>query len=149
MIGTLAAIWAVGFSINLLTLLALVVATGLVVDDAIVVIENIARHRALGAGPRAAAVLGTKEIVDYVRSLGVTTVELLPVHTFVDDSFLLGRDLLVVPVFSDSTGPVRRTYHLPAGEWRDLITGEVRTGPARVVEHVPLERIPLLARRDL
>ena len=67
----------------------------------------------------------------------------------VDDAFLLGPDLLVVPVFSDATGPVRRTYHLPAGEWRDLITGEVRTGPARVVEHVPLERIPLLARNGL
>ncbi len=52
LIGTLAAIWAAGFSINLLTLLALVVATGLVVDDAIVVIENIARHRSLGAGPQ-------------------------------------------------------------------------------------------------
>ena len=60
LIGTLAAIWAAGFSINILTLLALVVATGLVVDDAIVVIENIARHRAMGAGPRAAAVLGTR-----------------------------------------------------------------------------------------
>lgn len=67
----------------------------------------------------------------------------------VDDAFLLGPDLLVVPVFSDATGPVRRTYHLPAGEWRDLLTGEVRTGPARVVEHVPLERIPLLARNGL
>lgn len=67
----------------------------------------------------------------------------------VDDAFLLGPDLYVVPVFSDATEPVRRTYHLPAGEWRDLLTGEVRVGPARVVEHVPLERIPLLARTDL
>ncbi len=63
LIGTLAAVWAAGFSINVITLLALVVATGLVVDDAIVVIENIARHRVMGAGPRAAAVLGTKQIV--------------------------------------------------------------------------------------
>ncbi len=67
----------------------------------------------------------------------------------VDDAFLLGPDLLVVPVFSDATEPVRRTYHLPAGRWRDLLTGQVREGPARVVEHVPLERIPLLARADL
>ena len=68
LIGTLAAIWAVGFSINVITLLALVVATGLVVDDAIVVVENIARHRAMGAGPRAAAVLGTKR--DRLRRAG-------------------------------------------------------------------------------
>ena len=60
--GTLAAMWAVGFSINILTLLALVLATGLVVDDAIVVIENISRQRALGLGPRAAAVLGTRQV---------------------------------------------------------------------------------------
>src|SRR4029079_7717289 len=72
LIGTLAAIWAAGFSINILTLLALVVATGLVVDDAIVVIENIARHRAMGAGPRAAAVLGTKEIVFGVMATTAT-----------------------------------------------------------------------------
>ena len=62
LIGTLAAMWVVGFSINVLTLLALVLATGLVVDDAIVVIENISRQRSLGLGPRAAAVLGTRQV---------------------------------------------------------------------------------------
>ncbi len=62
LIGTLAAMWVVGFSINILTLLALVLATGLVVDDAIVVIENISRQRSLGLGPRAAAVLGTRQV---------------------------------------------------------------------------------------
>ena len=60
--GTLAAMWMAGFSINILTLLALVLSTGLVVDDAIVVIENISRQRALGLGPRAAAVLGTRQV---------------------------------------------------------------------------------------
>lgn len=62
LIGTLAAMWIVGFSINIMTLLALVLATGLVVDDAIVVIENISRQRALGLGPRAAAVIGLKQV---------------------------------------------------------------------------------------
>ena len=56
LIGTLAAIYMVGFSVNILTLLALVLATGMVVDDAIVVLENIVRQRAAGMGPRAAAV---------------------------------------------------------------------------------------------
>lgn len=64
----------------------------------------------------------------------------------VDDAFLLGPDLYVVPVFSDSWRPVRRTYHLPAGRWRDLLTGEERVGPARVTEDVALDRIPVLAR---
>lgn len=62
LVGTVASIWAMGFSINILTLLALVLATGLVVDDAIVVLENIQRRRAQGLGARAAAVLGTRQV---------------------------------------------------------------------------------------
>lgn len=62
LIGTVATIWLLGFSLNLLTLLALVVASGLVVDDAIVVLENIQRRRAEGMGALAAAVLGTREV---------------------------------------------------------------------------------------
>lgn len=62
LIGSLALLWAFGFSINILTLLALVLATGLIVDDAIVVSENIQRRRAAGMGARAAAVLGTREV---------------------------------------------------------------------------------------
>lgn len=62
LIGALAAIWLMGFSINILTLLALVLATGLIVDDAIVVTENIQRRRAQGLGARAAAVIGSREV---------------------------------------------------------------------------------------
>ncbi|MDX1678919.1 efflux RND transporter permease subunit, partial [Arsukibacterium sp.] len=62
LIGALAAIWLMGFSINILTLLALVLATGLIVDDAIVVSENIQRRRSMGLGARAAAVIGTREV---------------------------------------------------------------------------------------
>ena len=60
--GTIAAIWLLGFSINLLTLLALVLATGLVVDDAIVVLENIQRRQRMGLGAGAAALLGTHQV---------------------------------------------------------------------------------------
>ncbi|WP_231757013.1 efflux RND transporter permease subunit [Microbulbifer elongatus] len=63
LIGTLAGIWMMGFSINILTLLAIVLATGLVVDDAIVVLENIQRLRGMGMGTRAAAVLGTRQVI--------------------------------------------------------------------------------------
>ncbi len=62
LIGTVAAIWLLGFSINILTLLALVLATGLVVDDAIVVLENIQRQRAEGLRARAAALIGTRQV---------------------------------------------------------------------------------------
>ncbi|QIL89483.1 AcrB/AcrD/AcrF family protein [Microbulbifer sp. SH-1] len=63
LVGTLAGIWMMGFSINILTLLAIVLATGLVVDDAIVVLENIQRLRGMGLGARAAAVLGTRQVI--------------------------------------------------------------------------------------
>jgi HAE1 family hydrophobic/amphiphilic exporter-1 len=86
LIGTVAALWLVGFSVNILTLLALVLATGLVVDDAIVVLENIVRRRAEGIGPRAAAVLGTEQVFFAV----VTTTATL-VAVFVPLSFLPGQ----------------------------------------------------------
>lgn len=84
-LGTLVGIWLAGFSINILTLLALVLATGIVVDDAIVVLENIQRRAALGLGRRAAAVIGTREIFFAVIS---TTVTLAAV--FIPISFLPG-----------------------------------------------------------
>ncbi len=86
LLGTIAALWLAGFSINLITLLALVMATGLVVDDAIVVTENIQRWRFKGAGKRAAAVIGAREIVFAVLS---TTATLAAV--FIPISFLPGQ----------------------------------------------------------
>jgi HAE1 family hydrophobic/amphiphilic exporter-1 len=85
LIGTVAAIYLAGFSLNILTLLAIVLATGLVVDDAIVVLENIERHRAMGMGPRAAAVLGARQVFFAVVS---TTATLAAV--FVPISFFPG-----------------------------------------------------------
>jgi multidrug efflux pump len=55
LVGAFAAMWALGFSINNLTLMALTIASGFVVDDAIVVIENIARHIEDGMKPFDAA----------------------------------------------------------------------------------------------
>ncbi|MBZ9706478.1 efflux RND transporter permease subunit [Mesorhizobium sp. ESP7-2] len=86
MIGTIAAIYLAGFSVNILTLLALVLATGLVVDDAIVVLENIVRRRNEGMGPRAAAVLGAQEVF-----FAVVATTLTLVAVFVPISFLPGQ----------------------------------------------------------
>ncbi len=86
LIGTFAAIWLVGFSVNILTLLALVLATGMVVDDAIVVLENIVRRRSEGMGARAAAVLGTRQVFFAVIA---TTTTLAAV--FLPLSFLPGQ----------------------------------------------------------
>ncbi|MCE2724937.1 MAG: efflux RND transporter permease subunit [Burkholderiales bacterium] len=62
LIGTFTLLYAAGFSINVLTLLAMVLAIGLVVDDAIVVLENIYRNIEKGMEPVQAALLGSKEI---------------------------------------------------------------------------------------
>ncbi|BDX06424.1 efflux RND transporter permease subunit [Planctobacterium marinum] len=62
LVGSLAVMWMLGFSINILTLLALVLATGLIVDDAIVVSENIQRRKAMGLASKAAAVIGSREV---------------------------------------------------------------------------------------
>lgn len=80
LIGTLAAIWMFGFSINLLTLMALVLATGLIVDDAIIVLENIQRLRSEGKEKMAAAVLGTQQVFFAVIATTVTLVSVfLPI----------------------------------------------------------------------
>lgn len=86
LVGTLAAVYIAGFSVNILTLLALVLATGMVVDDAIVVLENIVRRRGQGLGARAAAVLGTRQVFFAV----VTTTATLAA-VFVPLSFLPGQ----------------------------------------------------------
>ena len=65
----------------------------------------------------------------------------------VDDAFLLGGDLLAVPVFDDGPAPVARTFYLPEGTWTDVVTGQVLTGPGHHQVDVPLETMPLLARQ--
>jgi len=72
LIGVLSMLMALGYSINLMTLLALVLAIGLVVDDAIVVVENIYRHIEEGKKPLEAALLGAREIVYPVIAMTIT-----------------------------------------------------------------------------
>jgi len=72
LIATFALMYAAGFSINTLTLLALVLAIGLVVDDAIVVLENVYRHIEQGERPFEAALIGTREIVFAVIAMTLT-----------------------------------------------------------------------------
>ncbi|GEO38864.1 acriflavin resistance protein [Skermanella aerolata] len=72
LITTFALMYAVGFSINTLTLLAMVLAIGLVVDDAIVVLENVYRHIEMGKPPFKAALIGTREIGFAVIAMTLT-----------------------------------------------------------------------------
>mgnify|MGYP001557378255 CR=1 FL=1 len=72
LVGAVALMYIFGFTINLLTLLAVVLAVGIVVDDAIVVVENIERHIRLGQPPVEAAILGARELVGPVISMTIT-----------------------------------------------------------------------------
>jgi multidrug efflux pump len=72
LVGTAALMLAFGFSLNLLTLLAMVLAIGLVVDDAIVVVENIHRHIEEGLSPVEASMVGAREIVGPVIAMTIT-----------------------------------------------------------------------------
>jgi multidrug efflux pump len=74
LISTFGVMYLLGFSLDNLSLMALTIATGFVVDDAIVVLENITRHRELGLGPVEAALAGAKEIGFTVLSISISLV---------------------------------------------------------------------------
>ncbi|MGW1443080.1 multidrug efflux RND transporter permease subunit MdtC [Serratia rhizosphaerae] len=74
LIGTFAAMYLCGFSLNNLSLMALTIATGFVVDDAIVVLENISRHVEAGVKPINAALQGVREVGFTVLSMSVSLV---------------------------------------------------------------------------
>ncbi|MEE8292003.1 MAG: efflux RND transporter permease subunit [Candidatus Tectomicrobia bacterium] len=74
LISVLFLIWMMGFSINLLTLLAMVIAIGLVVDDAIVVVENVHRHIEDGKQPFEAALIGARQVALPVIAMTLTLV---------------------------------------------------------------------------
>ncbi len=74
LVGTFAIIYLLGFSINLLTLLALVLATGLVVDDAIIVVENVSREIAEGASPLEAALRSARQLASPIIAMTVVLV---------------------------------------------------------------------------
>ncbi|MDA8095671.1 MAG: efflux RND transporter permease subunit [Betaproteobacteria bacterium] len=74
LVGTFAAMWLLGYSLDNLSLMALIVATGFVVDDAIVVLENIMRHVEAGQPPMAAALLGAREMGFTVLSMSLSLI---------------------------------------------------------------------------
>jgi multidrug efflux pump len=85
LIGGFAAIYLLGFSLNNLTLMALTIATGFVVDDAIVMVENIARYLEAGETPLEAALRGAKEIGFTIISLTISLIAVLIPLLFMGD----------------------------------------------------------------
>jgi multidrug efflux pump len=85
LVGTFAAMYALGFSLNNLTLMALTISTGFVVDDAIVMIENITRYVEEGEKPLAAALKGAEQIGFTIMSLTVSLIAVLIPLLFMGD----------------------------------------------------------------
>jgi multidrug efflux pump len=115
LIGTFGAMYLLGYSIDNLSLMALTIATGFVVDDAIVVIENITRHLELGATPLEAAQAGAKEINFTVFSISISLVAVfIPIllmggivgRLFREFAMTLSIAILVSMVISLTTTPM-------------------------------------------
>ncbi len=121
LVGTAALMLAFGFSINLLTLLAMVLAIGLVVDDAIVVVENIHRHIEEGLSAVEAALVGAREIVGPVIAMTIT---LAAVYTpiglmggltgalFREFAFTLAGSVIVSGVIALTLSPMMSSFLL-------------------------------------
>jgi multidrug efflux pump len=77
LIGTFGVMWLIGYSLNNLSLMALTISTGFIVDDAIVMVENITRHVEKGTRPFEAALIGAKEIGFTIISLTVSLIAVL------------------------------------------------------------------------
>ena len=136
LIGTAALMLAFGFSINLLTLLAMVLAIGLVVDDAIVVVENIHRHVEDGLSSVRAALLGAREIVGPVIAMTITLAAVyapigmmggLTGALFKEFAFTLAGSVVVSGVVALTLSPVMSSMLLDARQNEGRL--------ARLVEH--------------
>ncbi|TWT09674.1 efflux RND transporter permease subunit [Reyranella sp. CPCC 100927] len=135
-VGTAALMLMAGFSINLLTLLAMVLAIGLVVDDAIVVVENIHRHIEEGLSPVAAALVGAREIVGPVIAMTITLAAVyapiglmggLTGALFREFAFTLAGSVIVSGIVALTLSPMMTSALLSAK------TSESRL--ARTIEH--------------
>jgi multidrug efflux pump len=126
LIGTFTILLALGFSVNLLTLLALVLAIGLVVDDAIIVVENVNRHLADGLKPFDAAITAARELANPILAM---TAVLIAVYVpigfqggltgalFVEFAFTLAGAVAVSGVVALTLSPVSCALMLrPPGE---------------------------------
>ena len=121
LIGTFAVMYLLGYSLDNLSLMALTIATGFVVDDAIVVMENISRHLEQGMEPFAAALLGAKEIGFTVFSISVSLIAVfIPIlmmggivgRLFREFAITLSTAIVVSMVISLTTTPTMCAYLL-------------------------------------
>ena len=122
--GTFAAMWVAGFSIDNLSLMALTIAVGFVVDDAIVMIESIHRRRAEGLSPLAAAIAGARRIAFTVVAIGLSLIAaFIPLMFtggivgmfFAEFSFTMTFAIIVSTVVSLTVTPMVCAWLIRAG----------------------------------
>jgi multidrug efflux pump len=134
LIGAVALMQLFGFTINLLTLLAIVLSVGLVVDDAIVVVENVERHLREGMTPHAAALAGARELVGPIIAMTIT---LAAVYTpialqggltgslFREFALTLAGAVTISGIVALTLSPVMSAYLLKAGHQERGFSGVV------------------------
>jgi multidrug efflux pump len=123
-----------GFTLNLLTLLAIVLSVGLVVDDAIVIVENVERHVRQGQSPRQAALLGARELVSPVIAMTITLAAVyapiglqggLTGSLFREFAFTLAGAVFISGVVALTLSPVMSSRLLDPGREEHGFTGRV------------------------
>jgi multidrug efflux pump len=134
LVGAVFLMQVFGFTINLLTLLAIVLSVGLVVDDAIVVVENIERHLSEGESPMQAALLGARELVSPLISMTIT---LAAVYTpiglqggltgslFREFAFTLAGAVIISGVVALTLSPMMASRLLKPGMTEHGLTGSI------------------------
>ncbi len=135
LVGAMALMLAFGFTINLLTLLAIVLAVGIVVDDAIVVVENIERHIREGLEPVEAAILGARELVGPVISMAITLAAVyapiafqggLTGALFREFAMTLAGAVLISGLVALTLSPMMSAYMLKGGDAEEKgLTGAI------------------------
>ncbi|EMI21606.1 hydrophobe/amphiphile efflux family protein [Rhodopirellula maiorica SM1] len=122
LVGAAIVMYLLGFSLNLLTLLAIVLAVGLVVDDAIVVVENVQRHLQDGHGKIQAALVGARELVGPILAMTITLATVyapigfqggLTGMLFREFAFTLAAAVVVSGVVAVTLSPIMSAYLLP------------------------------------
>ncbi len=124
LIGAAAAMSAMGFSLNLLTLLAIVLSVGIVVDDAIVVVENVSRHMRHGMGRFQAALVSTRQLFGPIVAMTITlAVVYAPIGLlsgltgvlFKEFAFTLATAVIVSGFVAITLSPIMSAYTVPEG----------------------------------
>ena len=137
LIGAIFLMQVFGFTLNLLTLLAIVLSVGLVVDDAIVIVENVERHIREGQKPVKAALLGARELVSPVIAMTVTLAAVyapigfqggLTGSLFREFAFTLAGAVFISGVVALTLSPVMSSKLLDAKRENHGFTGRINRG---------------------